>query len=399
MSFLSWMLWSPLLPGLNTAVNLLTWHRPTLKTNPRAEGSPVRVSVLIPARNESKRLPAVLDALAKQELPQLEIVVYDDQSTDGTADLLAEYATRMPQLRWIRGDTLPEGWVGKPHACHRLAQEARGELFFFLDADVHLEAGALAALRSFFEEKQADVLSLVPRQELGSFAERLVVPLLLVTYVSWFPLRLVSWGRDPRLVAANGQMLLVRRESYERWGGFAAVKSALVDDVAFCRLAKQRGEKVIFADGTLVARCRMYESWRQVWEGFSKNLFEGLGSVASLFVACSLYFFCFVFPVLVLGLSLVLRDAELMRVSSLAVGALLLQRVLLIWRYKQPWEGLLLFPVSTLALLAIAFNSWRWHRTHQVRWANRVYAGHAVRSAASEAQLVSNSAFVEQVRD
>src|SRR5690606_29172545 len=136
---------------------------------------------------------------------------------------------------------------------------------------------------------RAEVVTGVPEQRMETFVERLVMPLLVMTYTSWLPLTLVTASRDERLVAANGQLLALRRAHLEALGGFSTVAHEIVDDVAFCRLAKRRGQRVIFADGSRMARCRMYESAGALWRGFSKNVYEGLGSPLTLLVAVMLH--------------------------------------------------------------------------------------------------------------
>lgn len=366
-------------PFVIATFNLFTWRRPRPRPTP-SRASP-RVSILIPARNEAHRLGPTLAAALHDQPDVLELIVYDDQSTDRTAALVHEWAQRDDRVRIVSGSTLPVGWVGKPHACHRLAELARGEYLLFLDADVRLEAGAVAGLLAALDGTRHDfgVLSLVPRQEMGSFFERLVLPLLVLTYVSWLPLRLVEWGRDPRLVAANGQILFVTRGAHDRIGGFASVAAEIVDDVAFCRRAKVCGEKVSFQDGTSVARCRMYDSPRAVWRGFSKNVFEGVGSTVGLAVALALYFVCYLAPFLVcLGAALV--DPRWLLPSGVAVALIVILRAALVWRFRQPIEGILLHPLSLLAFFAIAGNSWLWHLRGRIEWAGRSYPSSADRS-------------------
>ena len=380
-SLLSFLLFvvllGPILVALSlTAVNLLSWSRG------RPERIEARVSLLVPARNEAARIERCLRSLADGIGPRDEIIVYDDQSTDETAALVERLGAEIPRLRLLRGDDLPAGWVGKPHACHRLAAAARGELFVFVDADVELEPGGLSRLVSLLGEAQ--VASAVPLQRMKSFAERLIMPLLHLTYTSWLPLALVSRSADPRIVAANGQLLAIRRHDLERIGGFSAVAGEIVDDVALCRLAKQRGLRVAFGDGAAMASCRMYASGRALWRGFSKNVYEGLGSTLALVVAIALYLAAFVLPyvALVVGLAAV---PALVVPAAIGVGANIALRGLLAWRFHHPWEGLLLHPLAVLSVVAIALNSMRWARGGRLEWAGRRYGARRDRLALREA--------------
>jgi chlorobactene glucosyltransferase len=356
-----------------SGLNLLTWPRGT-----RTATFPGTVSVCIPARNEEATIGACVDAVLAQRHPLLEVVVYDDGSTDATPDLLAERAARDPRLRVVQGQGLPEGWVGKPHACHQLARHARGDLLLFVDADVTLDPDAVGRVASLLAHHEAEVLTAVPGQDTGSLVERLVLPLLHLTYTAWLPLFLVHTTHDPRFLAANGQILAVRRHTYDALGGFEAVRTEVVDDMAFCRRAKRARRRVVFADGSTLARCRMYTSAREVWEGFSKNLYEGLGeSPLMLGLVVMLYSLAFIVPYLLLAASPLVP--ALLLPAAIGVGLNLAVRGALALRFGHPLDGVLLHPVAVAVLLAIAFNSWRWAASGTIRWAGRTYAAKARR--------------------
>lgn len=363
-----------------TCLNVVSWRRPRPRT--RSKIGVGRVSVLIPARNEAARIELTLRGAATCSPAIGEILVYDDQSTDDTATIVARSSREFDRIRLISGVPLPAGWVGKPHACHQLASHAHGTHLLFLDADVRLEPGAVDGMLELLDESVGGrVVTAVPRQLNETFVERLVLPLLVLTYTSWLPLRAIEWGRSASTVAANGQMLLVARTDYEALGGFASVRSEIVDDVAFCRLAKTRGYRVIFADGTRLASCRMYDSARAVWRGFSKNLYEGLGaSPLGLLSALVLYCACFIAPYLVLVLGLAGASTAI-GPGLVGVGAQVLLRSILALRYGQPPEGILLHPFGVLVLCAIALNSALWYRRGEIVWAERSYGQRAGRRA------------------
>jgi hypothetical protein len=183
---------------------------------------------------------------------------------------------------------------------------------------------------------------------------------------------------DPRFLAANGQLLAVRRQVYDAIGGFEAVKHDLVDDMAFCRLAKGHGHRVVFADGFHMARCRMYGSAREVWEGFSKNIYEGIGGhPAGLLAVLGLFSVTYLVPYGLLLASV--WSAPLRAPALLAVGANALMRLLLALRHRQSLVGALLHPVGVCILLAIAVNSFLWTRGGRLRWRGRVYAARSAR--------------------
>lgn len=373
------LLAGPLVPLTITGTNLLTWRRRPMEG---ASGTTMgTVSVLIPARNEASNIvEAVASALAafRRDENLKEVLVYDDSSTDGTGQLVRAAFSEEVRVRVIAGKPLPKGWVGKPHACQRLLEEACGDILLFMDADVRLEPGAAHRFLGFLSPAHgAEVVSAVPRQIVGGFFERLVLPLLVLTYTSWLPLRLVEVGRRASTVAANGQLMMMRRRVAAELGGFEAVRAEIVDDVAFCRHAKTSGYKVLFADGFEVAHCRMYRSAGEVWRGFSKNLFDGLGASATTLIAVvAVYLLCFVAPYVAL-LAALLSPYEfglLLAPAVFGVGVNLLLRILLARRFRQPWEGVVLHPLSVLALCVIAFNSLRRSIVGKNEWAGRTYS-------------------------
>jgi chlorobactene glucosyltransferase len=374
-SFLVW-----LVPALGvfalglSAFNALVWPR----GRPDGERARLgRLSVCIPARNEAASIAAcVKSALA---MDPFEVVVVDDGSTDATPAILGELAARDPRLRVIRIDEpLPSGWVGKPRACARLVEHARGDSLLFLDADVVADASLAARVASLVTSHSADVVTAVPRQVTGSFVERLVLPLLHVTYTSWLPLPLIWRTRDHRFLAANGQILWMPRAVLDEVGGFACVKGEIVDDMALCRAFKRAGRRVVFADGDAMARCRMYRSARAVVDGFSKNLFEGTGGTVSGVVGVvGLYGSAFLAPWIALAASS--WWPALFMPAAVGVGAGLGTRLLHVARHRCDFVSALLHPLGVAVLLAIAIRSWLWARRGTIHWAGRIYPGRAAR--------------------
>lgn len=366
---------------LITAINAVTWPRRAGRRT--ADTLDASVAVLVPARNEEASIgDTVSSVLAANPRPST-LRVCDDGSTDATPRILADLRRGDELLEVIGGSPLPDGWIGKPWACHQLARDTDSDVLLFVDADVRLAPEALARLEALARRHDADVVTAVPRQRMGTFAEGLVMPLLHATYTCWLPLALIPRLRDPRILAANGQVLWVRRAAWEQIGGFEAVRHEVVDDMAFCRRAKERGLRVLFVDGHELASCRMYGSAAEVWRGFSKNLYEGIGGhPLALLGVLALYGMAFVVPWVLAPIAVWTGDASMLVPALVGVGAGVAMRAVLAARHAHPWWSVPLHPVAVVVLLAIAVNSFVWHTRGTIAWAGRVYASKARRVSA-----------------
>jgi cellulose synthase/poly-beta-1,6-N-acetylglucosamine synthase-like glycosyltransferase len=259
---------------LHTVVNAALLPRPTGQPSPVDEP----VSVLVPVRDEAHRFePGLRSILDQRGLADLRIIVLDDGSTDGTADLVRRVAGADPRVRLLTGGPTPAGWLGKPYACHQLAAAADSSVLVFVDADVVLAPDAVAAAVGLLAG--FDLVSPYPRLVAVSPAERLVQPLLPWSWLTFLPVRAMQRSRRASLAAAGGQFLVVRRAAYERSGGHAGVRDRVVDDVELARAVKRGGGRISLADGSRLATCRMYTSWPQLRAGYAKSLWAAFGSV------------------------------------------------------------------------------------------------------------------------
>ena len=259
----------------HTFVNLRSLRVPTDEPAPVGE----RVSVLVPARDEAGHIASCLASVLDQvSVPDLEILVLDDASSDGTADAARRAAGDDPRVRVLEGDPLPQGWLGKTHACDQLGRAATGTVLIFLDADVVLAPQALAATVHLLREAHLDAASPYPRQLAETWSERLVQPLLQWSWLTLLPLRLAEASGRPSLTAGNGQLLALDAQAYRRIGGHRAVRNEVLDDLALVRAVKAAGGRGGVVDGSRLATCRMYEDWPSLREGYTKSVWAAFGS-------------------------------------------------------------------------------------------------------------------------
>ncbi|MEV4139556.1 glycosyltransferase [Dactylosporangium sp. NPDC049742] len=322
-----------------------------------------RVAVLLPLRDEAARVEPCLRALlALRGAPR--ILVLDDGSTDGTADLVRSVCGDRVTL--LAGRPLPAGWLGKPHACQQLADAAGlagdADLLVFLDADVILAPGAVEAAATLLGDAEVGLLSPYPRIIAGSPGERLVQPLLQWSWLTFLPLRAMERSPRPSLAAAGGQFLLVTRAAYDRAGGHAAVRDKVLEDIELARAVKRTGGRIALADGSDLATCRMYTSWREVVDGYSKSLWASFGSPAGATAVVSLLLGLYVLlPLTVLagcwqGLAGYLLGVAGRVVSARTTGG-------------RAWPDALAHPVSVLLFAWLVLRSYR--RRGRVSWKGR----------------------------
>lgn len=379
-----------LLVTLNVALNWRLFAGPSPRDFGTAVSAPL-VSVLVPARNEALRITPCLQSLVAQDYPHYEILVLDDHSHDETAEVVLSMGFtrgKMGPRRLLAGLALPEGWTGKSWACHQLAAAARGKYFLFTDADTAHEPAALGAFIGHALDTDAALLSAWPRQVTGTWCEHAVIPLVYVLLLGALPhyllrrlqqrpeyARATSKHRLETLGAANGQYILFRRDAYETIGGHAAVRGHLVEDVALGRLVAARtaeGLRLINCDGSRMVRCRMYTSFAEVWEGFTKNL-------RAAFDESSFSFWLFgAFQTAGLLLPFAFACAPGLNgrwwwLPVLQVAWIYALRLLLAARFQTSWLGAWLHPLGQAMSLAIGLNSWRLSTQKGVTWKGRTY--------------------------
>src|SRR6516225_1785082 len=341
------------------------------------------LTVVVPARDESANIGPCVHSLLAQQYPteRLRIVVIDDDSQDDTAAIVAAMVAAGSGITLLSAPALPTGWKGKAHACWYATQAlpADTEWLCFLDADMRAHPLALASAVQLAQAGALDLLSLAPRHELVSFAERLIIPCgLYILGFSKDQARIQAPDSEEAL--CTGQFMLVRRAAYEQVGGYAPVCDSICEDLDFARLLKRNGFKVRLEDGSAVLVTRMYTGWGTLWPGFAKNLVDMLGGPArTLLTAVSAIVLSWC------AVTLPLIDTAACHAGAhraclallpalLGSGAAFGLHLAGARHFGIPWWYGLIFPLGYTAGALIALDSIRWRLVHRVEWKGRRYA-------------------------
>jgi glycosyltransferase involved in cell wall biosynthesis len=322
----------------------------------------------VPARNEEASLADCLQSVLDQTGVAFEIIVVDDHSSDRTREIASSFAAAHPEdAHVIEAGPLPHGWTGKNNAVVTGVREARGEWLLFTDADtVHLPGSLARALREA-EEHRADMLSYSPEQIAVTFWEMAVLPVVFAELARQYPPSKVSDPNSP-IAAANGQYILVRREPYDAVGGHIAVAGEILEDVALARAMKAAGRKVRFRYAADAVRTRMYRNYRQLRDGWTKNLallFPNPGWLAMKTLA--------LWATLWIILWLANIGSPRWNVVDIAPFVLLVVRL---QRSNFTWGRSLLAVVFGMPMFTyLLLRSKRAHANHNVPWKGRHYAG------------------------
>jgi chlorobactene glucosyltransferase len=359
--------------GLIAAINLLTIRSLGRDEVPADEPF---VSVLIPARNEEKSISACLDGLTRQAYPNYEIIVLDDNSVDETGSVVRLWSNVDQRVTLLHGGPLPPGWVGKNYACHQLSLAASGEILLFVDADTTHGPLSIASGVAALEKSYAGLVTVIPHQVVGTFWERIILPLLHFATFCFLPLPAVHHMRDSRFAMANGQYLMFRKEAYRAIGGHASVMEVMVEDVWLSRRIKESGFGLRIMDGGEHVGCRMYTSLGQIWQGFSKNLFAGFKfSVPAIAAVMLLNILTSIAPFFFLmGIITGILPSHLLPAVAAQVAILLGIRTLIALRFRLSFDSILLHPLGMAMVVGIAVNSVRWVLfAGGTRWKGREY--------------------------
>jgi len=344
------------------------------------------VSIIVPAKDEEANIGAALETLIAQDYPHIEIIVVDDRSRDRTADAVREVAARDARVRLVQVRELDPGWFGKPHAMHVGAREAKGEWLLFVDADCRQARHSVRAAVNFATAQGGDMLSLWPVLEMHGFWENAIQPVAGSVLVAWFR---PTWVNDPkrRVAFANGQYILLRRRTYEAVGGYEAVRTEIVEDIALARVVKGAGHRLLNAVGADLFTTRMYDTPRAMYKGWTRIYYGAFRSVAWLAGVIALTFLFTLAPFIALGLSAVAMATGDVHGFTLAMFGLSLATTFLVFatmrRYflagrANPWY-LFYYPLAVAIVMGFQFGAiLRALGLRGVTWRGTTYKGSQV---------------------
>ncbi|MCA1031005.1 glycosyltransferase [Bacillus timonensis] len=352
-----------------TLVNM--YFLPSFSRSITVENENPFVSLLIPLRNEERNVKDLLESISQLTYPNLEILLLDDHSTDQTRFLLEKYTRKLHHSSIIDGKKLPVGWVGKVHACKQLSQVAKGDYYLFIDADVRLQSDAIERAITLMTEHQAKLLSGFPTFPTTTLLSKLLVPMQHFVVLFHLPLFIANKTTLPSTTAAHGSFMLIEKKAYHSIGGHNSVATSLIEDVELARNLKRTGHKVLIASITAFVTCYMYETNREVWHGFTKNIYKGLGESPVLVFFLTLFYTNFYLSPLFLVFFF--PTYGLLAIAPLVLS--LFQRYIVDKVSHQPTKWIFtLMPFSALSLIAVMnVSMWKsfFHKPHE--WKGRFY--------------------------
>lgn len=324
---------------------------------------PDLVSILIPVRNEEDNILTLLNSVLQQEHGHYEVIILDDDSTDGTYQLCSDFCDKHPQFRFMKGEPLPNGWLGKNFACHQLAKAAKGKYLLFVDADEQLYRGLISAAVYRMQLRKLALLSLFTDQDMRTIGERMVVPLMHYVLLNLLPIKLIYLSKNPSFSAASGQFMLFDAAVYKRYQWHEMARDRVVEDVEIMKLLKWKGEKgeSLLANGLI--SCRMYTGFSSAISGFSKN-----------FLAAFNYnifgFICYL--LVILGGPMLIFATLNVQLILMLCGLIILTRIMISLSSGQnAFYNVVLHPLQMLSLLILGISAIQNHLTRKNVWKGR----------------------------
>jgi len=321
------------------------------------------VSILIPARNEQDNILSLLTSIQQQDYIDYEVIILDDDSSDRTYAICAEFAAKHSAFRVIKGKELTGQWLGKNYACYQLAQQAKGEYLLFLDADEQVSDGLINSAVHRMNFRRLALLSLFTNQRMKTLGEKLTVPLMHYILLNLLPLRLVYLFKNPSVAAASGQFMLFNAEVYRQYEWHKNSKDKIVEDVEIMKQVKAAGYngESLLANGMI--SCRMYTGYREAIHGFGKNFLAAFNYNIFAFL---------VFLLLLIGGPMIVITTLNLQLISMMIGLIILTRIMISLETGQNAAvNVILHPLQMISLVLIAFSAIQKYLTKTTEWKGR----------------------------
>jgi len=361
--------------AINLVLNLRSLKRPD--PNSRIAKPEPLISVLIPARNEEQNIQTCLKSIQKQDYPNFEVVVLDDNSADRTYQIVKRIAAKDKRIRFMKGESLPPGWAGKPFACYQLAENAKGSWFLFIDADTTCDPSMLRSTLRLAQDLNLSLLSGFPRQMAESLGEKVALPMMYFFLMTWIPLWWLHRSLGHRPSITIGQFLLFRKDEYWRIGGHSAVKDRIIEDVWLGVEMVRHGGRHEAIDLSTVFYCRMYRDVGAMWEGFVKWIYSiaALSPVVIIaMLAAAFVFYMAPFYWVLNGFLSASAPTDWRFIAVFQIGMILLMRWLVERHFRQSLLSTFLHPLGiSFWFSAGLYGLWREVVGLGVRWKERLY--------------------------
>jgi len=313
-----------------------------------------QVSVLIPARNEASSIGPAIEAILANDHPNFEVLVLDDHSEDETVQIVLAISKRDSRVKLMLSKTLPEGWNGKQHACWQLANRAQFDWLLFLDADVRLSKDAISRCMAEQKKRNVPLISGFPRQETGTLAEKLLIPLMHYVLLGYLPIDRMRTSLGAGLAAGCGQLFFANKRVYMSMNGHSAIRGSRHDGIQLPRAFRRAGHQSDIFDATDIARCRMYTSTTQVYNGLLKNATEGIASPRLIAPFTVMLIGGSVLPTVGLALAYSTGSSTIsMLLFSIAFAISYVPRFVACQKFQQSYLGASLHPLGVLCFVAI----------------------------------------------
>ena len=321
------------------------------------------VSILIPARNEEDNILTLLKSIYQQDYRDYEVIVLDDDSSDRTYDICAEFAAKHSNFSMIKGKELTGQWLGKNYACHQLARQAKGEFLLFLDADEEVFNGLINSAVHRMNFRNLALLSLFTNQKMKTIGERLTVPLMHYILLNLLPLRLVYLSKNAAVAAASGQFMLFNADVYRQYEWHKSAMDKIVEDVEIMKQVKSAGFNGESLLGNGMITCRMYTSYDEAINGFGKNFLAAFNY--------NIFSFLVFLLLLIAGPMMVIITLNLQLIAMM-IGLIILTRIMISLESGQnAFINLILHPLQMFSLVLIAFSAIQKYLTKTTEWKGR----------------------------